>query len=264
MPSIPFSITTDSKHSQSVKIFDGIIDIPFASLTDNLKTRWGRRRPLIALCFVPMVISYAMCWIPIAGRGPIIDEQAQMINTIWICLWALIFFATYTMCLIAFYGSLSTVCIDEKQRLRVSSFKSFFDTISYCLVYALVPVVLDGLGMHIDKFVMLLLPLMVTMIIPLFMIKEGDKFEKKAIAEGYDIKPLAEEEKVGILESLKLTFTNKPFMRWCVVNCCSFFGLQLFLVSMNALIKTCDQMWPGNKGCVICGEGYYKSDDGRN
>lgn len=218
------------------KIFDGIIDLPFASLTDNLKTKWGRRRPLIALCFIPMVVSYAMCWIPIAGTGPNITEQAQLINTIWICLWALVFFATYTMCLIAYYGSLSTVCYDEKQRLRVSSYKSFFDTISYCLVYALVPVILDGLQIHIDKFILLLLPIMLTMIIPLFMIKEGDKFEEKAIKEGYDITPLAEEEKVGIVESLKLTFTNKPFMRWCLVNCCSFFGLQMFLVSMNALI----------------------------
>lgn len=218
------------------KIFDGIIDLPFASLTDNLKTKWGRRRPLIALCFIPMVVSYAMCWIPIAGTGPNITEQAQLINTIWICLWALVFFATYTMCLIAYYGSLSTVCYDEKQRLRVSSYKSFFDTISYCLVYALVPVILDGLQIHIDKFILLLLPIMLTMIIPLFIIKEGDKFEQKAIKEGYDITPLAEEEKVGIVESLKLTFTNKPFMRWCLVNCCSFFGLQMFLVSMNALI----------------------------
>ena len=218
------------------KIFDGLIDIPFASLTDNLKTKWGRRRPLIALCFIPMVISYVLCWIPIAGKGFNITEQQQLINTIWICFWALVFFATYTMCLIAFYGSLSTVCIDEKQRLRVSSFKSFFDTISYCLVYALVPVLLDGMKIHVDKFVFLLIPIMFTMIIPLFMIKEGEKFEAKAIKEGYDIKPLAEEEKVGIVESIRLTFTNKPFMRWCLVNCCSFFGLQMFLVSMNALI----------------------------
>lgn len=220
------------------KVFDGIIDIPFASLTDNLKTKWGRRRPLIFICFLPMVISYALCWMPLYNGKDVLEiaQSEQIINTIWICFWALIFFATYTMCLIAFYGSLSTVCVDEKQRLRVSSFKSFFDTISYCLVYALIPVVLDGLQMHIDKFVLLLLPLMVTMIIPLFMIKEGNKFEEKAIKEGYDVKPLAEEPKVGIKESLKLTFTNRPFMRWCLVNCCSFFGLQMFLVSMNALI----------------------------
>ena len=214
------------------KIFDGLIDIPLAALTDGLKTKWGRRRPPILVCFIPMCLSYIMCWNPIFGEA----ESARLANTIWIVCWALVFFATYTMSLIAYYGSLSTVCSTDNQRLRVSSFKSFFDTISYCLVYALVPLVLEGLNMHIDKFAMLLVPLMVTMLIPVFMIKEGERFEKKALEEGYDITPLAEEEKVGIVESIKLTFTNKPFIKWCIVNCCSFFGLQMFLVAMNAMI----------------------------
>ena len=77
-----------------------------------------------------------------------------------------------------------TVCATDNQRLRVSSFKSFFDTITYCLVYALVPLLLDVFKMHVDKFAIILLPLMATMLIPLFMIKEGDKFEAKAIKEG--------------------------------------------------------------------------------
>ena len=214
------------------KIFDGLVDIPLAALTDSLKTKWGKRRPPIAICFIPMVLSYLFCWIPVFGEG----ATHQLGNTIWIVSWALVFFSSYTMSLIAFYGSLSTVCATDNQRLRVSSFKSFFDTITYCLVYALVPLLLDAFKMHIDKFAMILLPLMATMLIPLFMIKEGDKFEAKAIKEGYDITPLKDEEKVGIVESIKLTFTNKPFLRWCVVNCCSFFGLQMFLVAMNAMI----------------------------
>ena len=211
------------------KIFDGFIDIPFASITDNLKTKWGRRRVPIAICIIPMIVSYLFCWWPVFGTN-------QLGNTIWIFVWQIIFFATYTMNLIAFYGSLSTVCADEKQRLRVSAFKSFFDTICYVLVYALVPVLLKVTNLHIDKFVFIISPLMLTMIIPLFMIKEGEKWEKKAIAEGYDIVPLAEEENVGLGEAFKGTFKNKPFMSWTVVNCCSFFGLQMFLVAMNALI----------------------------
>jgi len=210
------------------KVFDGIIDIPFASITDNLKTKWGRRRVPIAICFIPMVISYILCWIPIS--------ENTIVNTIWIFIWSLIFFATYTMNLISFYGSLATVCADEKQRLRVSSYKSFFDTITYVVVYALVPLILSAANIHIDKLVFILCPTMITMIIPIFMIKEGEKFEQKAIAEGYDITPLAEEENVNLIESIKLTFTNKPFLKWCAVNCCAFFGLQMFLVSMNALI----------------------------
>ena len=214
------------------KVFDGLIDIPFASITDNLKTKWGRRRLPIAICFIPMVVSFLFCWWPIFGVG----ESHQLGNTIWFFVWQIVFFATYTMNLIAFYGSLSTVCCDEKQRLRVSAFKSFFDTICYVLVYALVPVLLKVTNLHIDKFVFIISPVMLTMLIPLFMIKEGEKWEKKAIAEGYDITPLSEEENVRLGEAFKGTFKNKPFMSWTVVNCCSFFGLQMFLVAMNALI----------------------------
>lgn len=90
------------------KVFDGLIDIPFASITDNLKTKWGRRRPPIAICIIPMIVSFILCWIPVFGDN-------QLGNTIWIFGWQLIFFATYTMNLIAFYGSLSTVCADENK-----------------------------------------------------------------------------------------------------------------------------------------------------
>ena len=205
------------------KAFDGIIDIPFAHITDTLSTKWGRRRPAIAVCLFPMTLAYAMCWIPIGGAN------RPLLNTVWIILWALVFFSTYTMAMIAYYGSLSTTCADEPQRLRVSGYKSFFDTISYCLVYALVPLILDGAQIHIDTFVFCCLPLMLTLLIPLFMIKEGEKY---GYPENEGILP----EKITIGESIRLTFKNKIFMRWLTVNCCTYFGLQMFLVSMNTLI----------------------------
>lgn len=205
------------------KVFDGIIDIPFAHITDTLSTKWGRRRPAIAVCFLPMVLGFILSWIPIGGA------ENQLLNTIWVAIWNLIFFAAYTMCLIAFYGSLSTVCTNEPQRLRVSGYKSFFDTISYCLAYALVPLLLDSLQIHVDKFIFICSPLMLTMIIPLFMIKEGEKY-------GYPEDVGMAPEKISLLESLKLTFKNRVFLNWTFVNCCTFFGLQMFLSAMNGMI----------------------------
>ena len=205
------------------KVFDGLIDIPFAHITDTLSTRWGRRRPAIAVCFVPMLVSYLLCWIPVGGA------DGKLLNTLWTTGFSIIFFAAYTMCLIAFYGSLSAVCDDEPQRLRVSGYKAFFDTISYCLVYALVPVILSGAHIHIDKLVFICMPLMFTMIIPLFLIKEGEKY-------GYPERQGIKEEKVTMIQSLSLTFKNRIFRRWIYVNCCTFFGLQMFLSAMNGLI----------------------------
>ncbi len=209
------------------RVFDGIIDIPFAHVTDTLSTKWGRRRPTIAVCMLPMIIAFALMWMPIAPGNV---QNGQIINTFWIFGWSIVFFATYTMCMISFYGSLSTTCVDEPQRLRVSSYKSFFDTITYCLIYALVPVILQGTGLQINTFVFILLPCMFTIAIPLFMIKEGEKY-------GYPERQGGEEKPVKLKESIILTFKNKVFMRWLAVNCCTYFGLQMFLSSMNALIE---------------------------
>ena len=219
------------------KIFDGIIDVPLGHLTDNLRSKLGKRRAPIIYCFIPMVISFACLWIPIGGTEP--TEKVQLINTIWFVAMSFIFFGTYTMNLICFYGSIGQVSYDDKQRARVSSFKAFFDTIYYVLVYALVPVFLNamkGSGLSIENLVFILLPMMCTVLIPVFMIKEGDRNEAKLRAMGYDIPEAEKEEQVPILASIKQTMLNKPALRWNIVNSVVYFGLQMFLVSMNALI----------------------------
>lgn len=211
------------------KIIDGIIDIPLASITDSLSTRFGRRRPPILVCFVPMVVSYAMTWIPLGGTGA---DCNRVVNTAWMCAWAVVFFISYSMSIITFYGSIASISTGENQRTRITAFKSFFDTISYCIVYALVPLILKVSGMHINKLVMFMLPLFITILIPVFLIKEGEKY---GYPENMGVS-VAEYKRVGIKESLQLTFSNKIFVKWIIVDCCALFGLQMFLVSMNALI----------------------------
>ena len=62
--------------------------------------------------------------------------------------------------------------------------------------------------------------------------REITKITEELNVEFNSIKFLSSARSAGT----KLTFKNKPFMRWCLVNCCSFFGLQMFLVAMNAMI----------------------------
>ena len=60
------------------KVFDGLIDIPFASITDNLKTKWGRRRLPIAICILPMIVSFILSWIPVFGDGSTTASQVYI------------------------------------------------------------------------------------------------------------------------------------------------------------------------------------------
>ncbi len=213
------------------KVFDGIVDIPLAHFTDNLRTKWGRRRPAIVIAFVPMVLSYIAVWMP-----PQPHTEYSILNTVWTGLMLLVFFTFFTMSLITFYGSLSTVCKDEAQRQRVGAFKSFFDTIGYSIGYALIPVFLNT-GLKIRQLVIYATPVMLTMLIPLFLLKEGEKY-----GEGKDFMA---EAKVPFRQSFTIAVKNRAFMAWVAVDCMAFFGLQMFLAGQNTLISGVMNLGPG-------------------
>ena len=207
------------------RVFDGVIDVPLAALTDSIKSKRGKRFFTILVSFLPMVVSFVLCWIPIFGKGADITLGQQIGNTIWIFVWSIVFFASYTLALITFYGSLSEVCKNQTQRARVSAYKSVFDTISYALVYAAIPAIFKMVNIPIWQVALYMSPLMLTILIPFLFRKEQSE---DTVEEGTS---------VGIGESIALTVKSRPFMKWTLVNCITFFGLQMFLVSQNALIS---------------------------
>ena len=209
------------------RCFDGIIDVPLAHLTDSIRNKTGKRFISYLISFVPMAISFVLCWIPICGTGEGLTTGQLIGNSLWIFAWSIVFFASYTMALITFYGSLSEVCKDQTQRSRVSAYKSVFDTISYALVYAAIPAIFKGIGLPIWQVALYMSPLMLTILVPLTL-------QKKEIVADTTFKS---EENVPIGLSIKLTLKSRPFMKWTLVNCAAFFGLQMFLVSQNALIS---------------------------
>ena len=210
------------------RVFDGIVDVPLAAFTDNLKNKTGKRWIAILIAVAPMVISFALCWIPIFGRSGDLSFAKQIGNSIWIFFWSIIFFASYTLALITFYGALSDVCTDQTQRARVSAYKSVFDTISYALVYAAIPAIFKAVGLPIWQVALYGTPVMITILFPIFM-------QKKVPAE--EVVQGSEDKNVPIGTSIKLTLESKPFMKWTLVNCIAFFGLQMFLVAQNTLIS---------------------------
>lgn len=204
------------------KVFDGLVDIPLASLTDNLRTRWGRRRPVLLAALIPMGASYLLAWTPLEWR------ENSLANTIWVGVMLLVFFTSYTLSVVTFNGSLSSVCKDDAQRVRVSSYKSFWETIGYCITYALIPIFV-GKGVNIRTLIICAFPILFTMLIPICLIKEGEKY-----GEGKDYLP---EARVPFKTSLRLTVKNRHFLRWLIPNSCAFFGLQMFLSAQNTLIS---------------------------
>lgn len=204
------------------KAIDGIIDVPLSHLTDNLKTRWGKRRPSIVLGYVPMIIAYLLFLVPV-------DHEASILNTLWFALVLFVFYGAYTLTMLTYYATFAEVTRTEKELVLLSNVKSVCDVVYFSMSYALVPLFVS-LGMNVRNVAVAFLPLSLTMLIPLFMLKEESTLE----ADNTDVPA----ERVSLKKSLFFVFKDKPFIFWM---CCVFvmnMGLQLFLGGINEYFST--------------------------
>ena len=201
------------------KAFDGIIDLPLAALADKIHSRFGRRKAAILIGLIPTVISYCLFLMPL-------DATESYLNTIWFGALLIIFYACYTLTMLTYYATFSEVCEDESAALFLSNSKSICDVVYFSLSFALVPVFVS-LGVNIRMVALIFLPLVLTMLIPFFMLKEnGNRASEKP------------PEPLTLRRSLAVSFKNKTFLYWMATISVMTVGLQLFLGGINELFSS--------------------------
>ncbi len=197
------------------KVVDGLIDLPFSHFTDNLKTKWGRRKPALVIGFVPMIIAYVMFLIPL-------NTSATILNTVWFSFWLLIFYGFYTLTMLTYYATFAEVTENQKDIVFLSNIKSVCDVVYFSLGFALVPAFVS-MGVNIRTVALIFMPLSLTMLIPFLMLKE-DKIS---------INKKSNKERVTVVKSIAFAFKDKPFILWLCVLFVMNIGLQLFLGGIN-------------------------------
>lgn len=209
------------------KVIDAVIDVPLAYLSDRLHCKFGRRRMGILLGFVPMCVSFVLLWNPaVMGGATPPTAGFTWLQTVLL----VVFYVSYTLTTVSYYGAYASITENERDLQRLTHFKAFFDTIQYCVCYALFPSLLVTLlgGKEvgaIGKAVTMMAPLMLTMVIPLFLIK-GENDEP---AEPVD-------QRVPFLESLRISFASKSFRAWLLTQFMLHTGLMLFLTGIGTTI----------------------------
>lgn len=201
------------------KIVDGLIDLPFSHFTDNLKSKWGKRKTAIVIGAVPMLIAYVLFNFPLTNGK-------SMLNTIWFAALLMIFYACYTLTMLTYYGTFAEVAKDQDDITLISNTKSVCDVVYFSLGFALVPALVNS-GLNVRLVALLLLPCALTMLIPLFMLKENTEEAK-----------VEKEEKVTVFSSIMFTLKDKPYILWLCVLFVNNIGLQLFLSGINEYFST--------------------------
>jgi GPH family glycoside/pentoside/hexuronide:cation symporter len=200
------------------RILDGVVDLPIATWTDNLKSRWGRRRPLMVVGLIPAAITFILLWYPpITGHS--LGENGHWGNVLYVAAMSSAFFFFYTLIIVPYLAALSEIVPDEPSRIRVASWQTFFNTGTYVLTYVLAPIMFDNFGVR--GTVWILLPVFLSFLGPILVIKEHP-------TDGSD-ESIVVEPDVPLLESLKLTLQNRTFRIYMLSVATFFFGLQFFL-----------------------------------
>ena len=199
------------------KIIDGVIDIPMASFTDRLQSRFGRRRPSIVIGMIPMIAAYLLFLV-------IPHPQGESIwNTIYYGVILCVFYSFYTLTMVTYYATFTEIVETEDERVFMSNVKSVCDIFYFILGYVVVRAMLNS--MNVRPVALIVLPLVLTMTIPLFMIKEPSTKGKVVLDNGT--------RTVNLVESLKYTFKNRAFILWMIVIFFMNFGVNLFLGGIN-------------------------------
>lgn len=197
------------------KIVDGVIDVPMASFADNLRSRFGRRRPAIIIGLVPMIVAYLL-FLVVPNPG-----QATLLNTVYLGVVLCLFYTSYTLTMVTYYATYTEIVDTNEDREFISNVKSVCDILYFILGYVGVRAMLNG--MNIRTVALIVLPIVLTMLIPLFMIKEADNRKSSGVNE----------KSVGLLTSIRCTMKNRTFVLWMIVYSFMTFGVQLFLSGIN-------------------------------
>ena len=211
------------------RVLDGVIDLPFASFTDRLKTRWGRRRPSLVIGYIPMVIAYLLFLIPL-------NQGETVLNTVWFGGLLMVFYAFYTLTMLTYYATFSEVTETEGDVVFLSNVKSVYDVVYFILGYALLPVFVS-LGINIRYVALIFLPLSFLMVIPLFLLKE-EPTNKPTPAGGVSVDKLPAEKSLTLWKAIAVSLKNRNFIYWMCTAAVMNFGLQLFLGGINELFST--------------------------
>lgn len=203
------------------KIIDGVIDVPMASFTDNLKTRFGRRRPALIIGLVPMILAYVL--FTLVTPNP---AGATLLNTVFYGVMLCVFYSFYTLTMVTYYATFTEIVDTQEERNFMSNVKSVCDIVYFILGYVVVRMFLNGL--NIRPVSMIVLPIVLTMLIPLLLIKERSTKDGVINREGEETSV-----SVNLFKSIAYTFKNKDYILWMVVYSFMTFGVQLFLSGIN-------------------------------
>ncbi|OAM87275.1 MFS transporter [Termitidicoccus mucosus] len=123
----------------ALRLFDAFADPVMGNISDNTNTRWGRRRPFIALGTIAMVLVYPLFWHLPSGWG----DAARAVALVAI---GILFLVAYTLWAMPYYGLQLELTPSYDERTRLAAWCSIFAKFGYLAIgWAIAFILLIGM-----------------------------------------------------------------------------------------------------------------------
>ncbi len=116
------------------KVWDAISDPLMGVITDNTRTRWGRRKPWFVLAFFGIITSFVLLWYPV-------DFTSERMKFVYVLLTYIYFSTVSTICLVPYSSMSSEISTDYEERNTINGLRLFFSQTS-SLLAAVLPLTL--------------------------------------------------------------------------------------------------------------------------
>ncbi|MDF7824514.1 MFS transporter [Pontiellaceae bacterium B12227] len=210
------------------RIWDAFTDPLMGHISDNFRSRWGRRRPLILLGSVLLGITFPLLWLPSPAWGP-------ALKTAWFLIMLIAFYTAFTIWSVPWNALGFELTSDYNERTRVQAWRAAIATLAGWIVpwaYKLC-FIFNKDEIIGARYVGLLIGLILasTGILSALFCKEQDRAQKQ--------------EKIKLGPAFACTLKNKPFQLICAGV--ALFIAGVFLVQPMALYVNIYHVFDGSR-----------------
>ena len=194
------------------RALDAFIDLFMGNLSDNTRTRWGRRRPYLVAGSVLTAILLPVIWMP-----PVATQNGMFI---YLLLMGSVYFATYTVYSIPYAALGFELTSDYDERTRVLAWPNYIGllgSISMPWLYSIALLSFFDNEVVGARWVSVVLSILIIVcgVLPAVFLREPARTQQQ--------------EKIKLLEAVKVTLTNRPYLVVLTVNVIVLLGLATML-----------------------------------
>ncbi len=205
------------------RIFDAVTDPIMGYVSDNTRSKWGRRKPYIFLGAIITGVTFMVMW-------QLYPENSQTYNFFYFLILSLVFYVGYTIFATPLIGLGYEMSPDYNERTRLMAVSQWMGQIAWMIapwfwviiydqdIYASAPEGARNLSMWVGGMCMLLgiMPALFCKELELKALKEDSKLNMKNIAANTK----------DFIIGIKQTLTCKPFLKLCGATFLIFNGFQ--------------------------------------